>query len=104
MSGLGALTTGCPKIDGPLARGVKIARTTVRQMALHRDLAAGHRLVFNVQVTKPGNLTQALVGLQKSFSEKCAKRANDMSVIAKFHVLRTLSHAVGMTSGKISQV
>ena len=27
-----------------------------------------------------------------------------MSVIAKFHVLRTLSYAAGMTSGKISQV
>ena len=27
-----------------------------------------------------------------------------MSVIVKFHVLRTLSHAAGMTSGKISQV
>ena len=27
-----------------------------------------------------------------------------MSFIAKFQVLRTLSHAAGMTSGKISQV
>ena len=53
---------------------------------------------------QPGLLTQALTGLQESFTEKCAKRANDMSAIVKLYVLRAQYRAAGMVSAEISQV
>ena len=73
-------------------------------MELDRDLAARHRLVLGVQNTQPSFLIQVPAGLQKSFTEKFPKRANDIFAKVQFHVLRTLYHAAGMASGEMPQV